>query len=142
MRYAIINKETSIVENIVLWDGESEWSPGAGFLALQNDEAGIGWKMDGDNFLEPEPAPALPEDLNSLSEQARLKRDQLMSSVYDKAVAKIQREIRMSAGKKEKLADLNSQLSAFDEYAVLLQDITQQEGFPENIEWPEAPAQS
>lgn len=33
MNYSIINNSTNICENIAIWDGESNWSPGEGFTA-------------------------------------------------------------------------------------------------------------
>jgi hypothetical protein len=29
MNYALVNKETNIVENIIVWDGITEWTPPA-----------------------------------------------------------------------------------------------------------------
>jgi hypothetical protein len=43
--YALINSTTSLVENILVWDGSSEWVPPEGFLTYQipeNEELGIG----------------------------------------------------------------------------------------------------
>jgi hypothetical protein len=47
-----------VVENIVLWDGESEWSPPEGATAVlipSATEVNIGYAFDGTNFANPEP---------------------------------------------------------------------------------------
>lgn len=61
--YAIINSETHIVENAVLWDGNTEtWHPPAGFyaVALEDINAGIGWKYENGEFVDVRPV-AEPE---------------------------------------------------------------------------------
>lgn len=69
-----------------------------------------------------------------LARAARAQRDALLRNVYDPAVSILQRAIRMGEqGAVAKLAE-------FDAWAVALQGIPGQEGFPENITWPERPA--
>lgn len=55
--YAVINSETNIVENVILWDGESQWQPPANTYvqSLEGTEAGIGWKYDGGVFIDVRP---------------------------------------------------------------------------------------
>lgn len=60
--YAVINSETNIINNVILWDGESNWTPPAGTFAVPlTSEAGIGWKYENKKFIdirpvsEPEP---------------------------------------------------------------------------------------
>lgn len=42
--YALINVQTNLVENIVLWDGQSHWQSPDGYICLKirDDEAEIG----------------------------------------------------------------------------------------------------
>lgn len=57
--YAVINPATNIVENIILWDGVSAWTPPAGmYVKVLAAEAGIGWKFEGDTFIDLRPEPA------------------------------------------------------------------------------------
>ncbi len=57
-RYAVI--ENGIVVNVILRDGESVY-PADDLVPLTNDETvGIGWTLDGDEWVAPEPEP-LPE---------------------------------------------------------------------------------
>ncbi len=52
--YAVIDAETNIVVNAILWDGESEWTPPAGTYvqSLEGTEAGIGWKFENNEFVD------------------------------------------------------------------------------------------
>jgi hypothetical protein len=51
--YAVISSETNIVENVILWDGESEWQPPAGtYVEPLNGEAGISWKFENGEFTD------------------------------------------------------------------------------------------
>lgn len=57
--YAVVNTSTNIVENVVVWDGESEWAPGDGYVAVEitTDGVGIGWGYVDGVFTQPsEPA--------------------------------------------------------------------------------------
>lgn len=52
--YAVV--ANGIVENIVIWDGESEWSPPVGTTAVPvsaTEIVNIGYLFDGTNFTEP-----------------------------------------------------------------------------------------
>lgn len=55
-RYAIINTETNIVVNVSVWDGETPWSPGQGFIAIQSDIAEINdiYNAETGEFTKPE----------------------------------------------------------------------------------------
>lgn len=53
MNYAVIRAGT--VENVVLWDGETDWTPpeGTDLVALNDQPAGPGWTFDGTTFTAP-----------------------------------------------------------------------------------------
>lgn len=55
MNYAIIDLVTNIVENVIVWDGESPWSPPAGYYMepIGNSGAGIGWSYVNGQFVQP-----------------------------------------------------------------------------------------
>ncbi len=46
--YAVINSETNICDNVIVWDDVTPWSAPAGhYTVLDNDGAGsIGWTYD------------------------------------------------------------------------------------------------
>ncbi len=53
MKYAVILDGQ--VVNVVLWDGEAEWSPGEEYSVIDcGEEVGIGWTWNTDDgFIEP-----------------------------------------------------------------------------------------
>jgi len=55
-----------LVENVISWDGTTQWSPPDGFLCIEvtGTEVGPGWTyVDGIFYppVEPEPVPVLTE---------------------------------------------------------------------------------
>ncbi|EOZ3809777.1 tail fiber assembly protein [Citrobacter youngae] len=60
--YAVIENNT--VVNVVLWDGESEWSPDNGVAIPAADGVGIGWSYADGAFT----APDIPEPVKSHDE--------------------------------------------------------------------------
>lgn len=71
-RYALINA-SGIVENSVLWDGETDWAPPSGYIAVQSDTAGIGDTYANGAFTAPaapEPAPLTAAQQRSLAVSA------------------------------------------------------------------------
>jgi len=58
-RYTIVTN--GVVENVVLWDGVSDWAPPAGSTANLLPDASpvaIGYTLDGTNYAEPAPSTA------------------------------------------------------------------------------------
>ena len=56
MRYAIVKSETNIVENIIIWDGITPWTPPDGCYVepIGDSGAGINWSyIDGQFFPPP-----------------------------------------------------------------------------------------
>jgi hypothetical protein len=55
MKYAVINSETNIVENVILWDGVASWPIPDGFYVepLEDKIAGIGWSCIDGEFVAP-----------------------------------------------------------------------------------------
>lgn len=43
MNYALVNKETGIVENIIVWDGVTEWTPPAEVDVVKLSETDIAY---------------------------------------------------------------------------------------------------
>lgn len=55
MNYAVISSETNLVENVIVWDGVSPWTPPAGYYIepLGDFGAGIGWSYIDGQFAPP-----------------------------------------------------------------------------------------
>jgi hypothetical protein len=54
--YALIDTVTTLVVNVIAWDGISLWRPPTGHTAVATAEAGIGWTYANGTFTPP-PAP-------------------------------------------------------------------------------------
>lgn len=64
MTHAIID-QNNIVENIIVWDGVTPWSPPEGSKIVKYEgEVHIGWKWNGTNFADPNPKPLPPVPTN------------------------------------------------------------------------------
>ena len=83
VRHAIIL--AGVVENIALWDGETDWTPpaGASVVALADGDAcDIGWSYDG-TVLSPPGAPALADvKAAKLADMQALKAQALAAMTY------------------------------------------------------------
>ncbi len=49
LRYAVIHRASLEVQNVILWDGESQWSPPQGYFVVQNDYAAVSDVYDPDS---------------------------------------------------------------------------------------------
>jgi hypothetical protein len=60
MTYVVVDASNK-VENLVLWDGNSSWTPPEGTKLIKYDgEVHIGWQWDGSKFYDPNPKPLPP----------------------------------------------------------------------------------
>jgi hypothetical protein len=59
MNYAVINSQTNVVENTIVWDGVAPWTPPDGcYVELIGDSgAGIGWTFANNEWITPAPQP-------------------------------------------------------------------------------------
>jgi len=55
MNYAVINSDTNMVENSIVWDGATPWTPTTGYYIapLGESGAGIGWSYIYGQFISP-----------------------------------------------------------------------------------------
>jgi hypothetical protein len=68
LRWAIINSNTNIVDNVILWDGESVWEPPLGFYVVKIEQQsvvhiGFSYNKTTKKWIEPE-YPPLPTESN------------------------------------------------------------------------------
>lgn len=57
--YALV--KNGKVENVISWDGVSEYDPGVEYTIIETKDAAIGWSYDGSKFSPPPPPPPPPE---------------------------------------------------------------------------------
>ena len=41
-RYAVIDEKTKIVENTIIWDGETQWKPPRGYYLIRSNDCDVG----------------------------------------------------------------------------------------------------
>ena len=56
-KYALINKETNVVDNVILWDGGDSWSAPSTHTAINVEgiTVGPGYTYSNETFTAPEP---------------------------------------------------------------------------------------
>lgn len=59
-RYAIVNTNTGLVDNVTLWGGGKGWTPPTGYEAIQSDTANIGDTYANGVFTSPAPVVTAP----------------------------------------------------------------------------------
>lgn len=108
---------------------------------LWDDEGGAAqataaWPKDARPATDDEiaAARAIPDDVAAAA--ARAVRDDLLRNVYDAAVAMLQRASRLNPANHDQYM---AKLAEFDAWAVALQAVPDQPGFPHSIDWPEQP---
>jgi len=80
--------KNGVVDNMVLWDGVSEWTPPEGVTLVMDPPAGvgIGWAYDGASWTAPEPPPVpVPEEVR----QAQARRALLVAGLLDDVEAAV-----------------------------------------------------
>jgi len=130
-RYAVVDGKSGLVVNTTLWDGESEWTCGAGLVVIPSDEAGIGWSYNGENFTappEPEPIPPTPEQILAIN---RAIRDRLLAEAT-LAMAPLQDAVYLDKATPDEV----STLEGWMEYRVAINRVNLAENLPE---WPGLP---
>ena len=96
-----------------------------GGTPLRKNYAGVGYTYDGSNWVAPEQSWLD----NIASEEARLLRNRKLKKQVDPIVSNTLRWAEFSSEKQQEWVN----------YRRLLLDITETEGFPNNIAWPEPP---
>lgn len=92
-------------------------------------------QADGSITFTP-PAPKTEE----LAALARAERDRLMREVYDPAMMQLLRRHRTAVTAGADTAEINASIAAWDAYAIALEGVPEQSGFPNEILWPQEPA--
>lgn len=94
-----------------------------------------GWTYDGTTFAAPV---VTPPDNTQLAADARQQRDALFRTVSDPGTLMALRAVRLATTPAE-TTYAQGKLAEMDAYAVALQGIAEQAGFPVTINWPTIP---
>jgi hypothetical protein len=125
IRACVLNSSTKEVENIIMLDSLDNFVPyKAGIeLATQHDGE-IGWAWGDNGWV----TPVIPE--TTLEERKNI--------VREKRNGLLRRHVDIMNGIRwESLPEENKQ--EYRDYRQSLLDITEQEGFPDSVVWPEKP---
>jgi len=128
--YAVVNA-SGLVINVIMWDGESVWTPPDGCypVPLGDTGAGIGWTYDGEKFTAPpEPEPS-HDELVQQAENEKQSRLVSADSVFLEWQTKLLLNIASEQEKNAVIAWVNYK------DAVRSVDTSQ----APNITWPEQP---
>lgn len=99
------------------------------------ENAAYGWTVVKGKFKEPKPQ---EPDVEAIANAERTRRDLILRNVYDPAIIMAQRALRTASTQKDRdYAEIK--IAELDSFAILLQDIPTQKGFPLSIEWPKTP---
>ena len=145
--WAVVNVETGIVENTILWDGEGDLGFGAGFELVQSDIARIGDSYSNGIFTPAPPAPLTPEQI--LARQSAILQSAIQLAAAQKTalaerISQINDAIDFGDATVEEEAELpvrTAQLAEWKRYATLLGRVTAQSGWYETVVWPVQPAE-
>lgn len=122
MILCILNSETKVVENRITIDSiESFVSYKEGIELAPQHDGQIGWIWNGTGWN-------IPVDLEKLAETVRLERDNLLSCYVDK----------LNGARWDFMSQ--EEKNIWIQYRQDLLDVPQQEGFPENVIWPQKPS--
>ncbi|EPK5084884.1 tail fiber assembly protein [Escherichia coli] len=126
--YAVIKSDGKII-NVVLWDGEADWSPpdGSTVIKINDSGAGIGWTYK-DGVFTPPPIPEVPkEELIAQAEQQKAnlitEASQTISILQDAV------DLDMATG------DEKTRLTSWKKYRVLLNRVDTLTA--PDISWPD-----
>lgn len=118
MRYAIVRD--GLVDGIVLWDGQSDWAPPSGCVAMalaDGEACAPGWSLVNGEWVAPEPI--------------------LTVMTWD--MIRAERDRLLAASDWTQLADAPVDAAAWAVYRQELRDIPQDFASPDAVVWPSAP---
>lgn len=122
---------TGVVENIIVWGGDSDWSPPDDYIAVQSDTAQIGWTYSDGKFSSP-PIPEKAHDELMLEAEAE---KQYRLDYASSKITVWQTKLLMG---RTLTASESAQLNTWMDYIDALEAIDTSTA--PDIVWPEMPA--
>lgn len=140
-RYAVVNTYSGMVENVVMWDGQTPYSPGEGFTVIEladDSRVQAGYHYVDGEFIAPPPPEPLPEEAAALLERKRQGNMAMKQSLIDKASQRISVwQTKLLLGRKLTASEL-AQLNAWLDYLDILDALDADTS--DDIQWPAQPA--
>lgn len=118
-------------------DPDGRYPPDFGWMDISglDPQPEVGWVYENGVF-SPYVPPPIPD--SQFAYEARVKREDLLRTVYDPGIMMAQRFIRMSSDPAE-ISYAEGKIVELDNFAAALQAIPDQEGWPREIIWPVVP---
>lgn len=145
--YAVIVEETGLVENVMVWDGETYIQLPEGRIAVEMEYGAIGWFYHDGIFSPPEEEPPTPEQILA-SQSAKLVSLKSVANAQKVAlnnrINELNDAIEYDVATPEEVAELPvrvAQRKAWGLYSIELGRVTSQDGWPPNVQWPVQPAE-
>lgn len=124
MRHCLIDATTKVCINVVELKDETEFVPHNNLILSPNHDGEIGWIWNGNGWTDPNAVVVTDEIKAAVVRRQR-------QTLFQKTVDKINPLIWESYTQEQK--------NAWTAYRQALLDITDQEGFPDNVIWPQMP---
>lgn len=124
MRHCLIDATTKVCVNIVELKDENEFIPHNNLILAPNHDGEIGWVWNGNDWTDPNAVVFTDQEKAAIVRRQR-------QTVFQRTVDKINPLMWQSFTQEQK--------NAWSQYRQALLDITNQEGFPDNVVWPQVP---
>lgn len=151
--WALIRVITGMVENTMIWDGEAEWFPEEGFIAVQENSVEIGWSYLDGIFTAPPETPSTPQQILA-AQSAKLqafmqmadtqkialaKRIAILQDAIDNIGVEGAEEFAATPEEEAEFPVRKTQLTKWKNYSIALGRVTSQPGWAANVTWPVQP---
>lgn len=127
MLHAVVVND--VVVNMVVWDGESLWTPEEGQAIKADGPVGIGFRYVSGRFLPPLPVPLTPEEARAEAVNQR----QLLLFAAESAISSLRERLLLGTISEEE----KTRLIKWQDYAGLVKNININAA--PDINWPEKP---
>ncbi|MHC3822513.1 tail fiber assembly protein [Pseudomonas sp. G3-19] len=153
--YAIIEIDSGLVTNTIVWDGIAEFAPIEGCLLIETSTASIGWTYVNGEFLPPPIQPPTPAQvlaaqsaiLQSLTQLANAQKTALTNRIatlqdaIDNVGVEGMEEFAATPEEQGEFPKRKAQLTKWKNYGIALGRVTSQAGWYTTVVWPAQPAE-
>lgn len=126
--YAVVNKSSGLVENIVIWDGLAEWASPDGTSTIETDSASIGWSYSDGKFSPP---PEIQPSDEEIIQSNKTQKHNLMANA-----AAAMKPLEFSNGLGEATSEEDAQLIIWKKYILAVSRVDPEILKPKWPQWP------